>query len=107
MADILGLPLSERDESETVTQRAVEVAALGANPAEAGSDVLGYIDHCREQARKSLGDMTDEKAATPLPAAHRYSNQPYAWILTGLVIHTTEHASQIRQFINGAGSGAK
>jgi hypothetical protein len=49
--------------------------------------------------------MTDEKASTPLPAAHRYGGRPYAWILTGLVIHTTEHASQIRQFSSGAGAG--
>jgi len=28
---------------------------------------------------------------------------PHAWIITGLVGHTTEHASQIRQFITAAG----
>ncbi len=47
--------------------------------------------------------MTDEQAATPLPPAHRYRGQPHAWIITGLVGHTTEHASQIRQFITAAG----
>jgi hypothetical protein len=67
------------------------------------SDVLGYIDHCRQQARTALADMTDEKAATPLPKAHRYGGQPYAWVLTGIGLHTTEHASQIRQFTNDAG----
>ena len=67
------------------------------------SEIIGYIDHCRQRARDALEDMTDEKAATLLPPAHRYQGQPYAWILTGLVVHTTEHASQIRQFITAAG----
>jgi hypothetical protein len=67
------------------------------------SEVVGYIDYCREQARDTLLAMTDEKAATPLPAAHRYGGQPYAWIITSLAGHTTEHASQIRQFITAAG----
>ncbi len=66
-------------------------------------ELLGYIDHCRKQARDTLAMMTDEKAATPLPSSHRYSGQPYAWIITGLVLHTTEHAAQIRQFITAAG----
>jgi hypothetical protein len=66
----------------------------------------GYIDHVRQRSRDTLAGMTDEKAATPLPAAHRYGGQPYAWIMTGLVGHTTEHASQIRQFITAAGISA-
>jgi len=68
------------------------------------SETLGYIDYCRQQARSALHGMTDEKAATPLPPAHRYGGQPHAWIITSLVGHTTEHASQIRQFITAAGS---
>ena len=48
--------------------------------------------------------MTEEKAATPLPASHRYRGQPYAWVITSLVGHTTEHGSQIRQFITAAGT---
>jgi hypothetical protein len=67
------------------------------------SEMLGYIDYCRQQVRNTLAGVTDEKAATPLPAAHRYRGQPHAWIITGLVGHTTEHASQIRQFITAAG----
>lgn len=67
------------------------------------ADVLTYVDHCRRQARTTLAAMTDEKAATPLPASHRYGSQPYVWVLTGLVVHTTEHAAQIRQFITAAG----
>jgi hypothetical protein len=66
------------------------------------SEITGYVDHCRQRARATLEDMNDEKAATALPPTHRYQGQPYAWILTGLVLHTTEHASQIRQFITAA-----
>jgi hypothetical protein len=67
------------------------------------SEMLAYIDYCRQQVRNTLACMTDEKAARPLPPAHRYRGQPHAWIITGLVGHTTEHASQIRQFITAAG----
>lgn len=66
-------------------------------------EMLAYIDYCRERVRTVLAVMTDEKAATPLPRAHRYGGQPYAWIIMALVGHTTEHASQIRQFITAAG----
>jgi hypothetical protein len=67
------------------------------------ADVLGYVDYCRERARGTLADMTDEKAATPLPPAHRYRGQPHAWLIASIVGHTTEHAAQIRQFITAAG----
>ena len=65
--------------------------------------MLGYVDHCRRQVGNTLAGMTDEKAATPLPPAHRYRGQPHAWLIVSLVGHTTEHASQIRQFITAAG----
>jgi hypothetical protein len=65
--------------------------------------MLGYLDYCRQRVRDTLADMTDEKAATPLPPAHRYHGRPFAWELTGLPLHTVEHASQIRQFITAAG----
>ncbi|MBE0608337.1 MAG: DinB family protein, partial [Dehalococcoidia bacterium] len=68
------------------------------------SEMLAYIVYCRERVRRTLASMTDEKAATPLPPAHRYHGQPHAWVISGLVGHTTEHASQIRQFIAAAGS---
>ena len=32
------------------------------------SEMLGYIDYCRQQARNTLADMTDEKAATTAAA---------------------------------------
>ncbi len=67
------------------------------------SDMLGYIDYCRQRVRETLSDMTDEKAATPLPPTHRYHGQPHAWIITGAAGHTIEHSSQIRQFITAAG----
>ena len=70
------------------------------------SDILGYIDYCRQRVRDTLEGMTDEKAATPLPPAHRYHGQPHAWILTGAVGHTIEHGSQIRQFITAGGISA-
>jgi hypothetical protein len=63
------------------------------------SEILSYIDYCRQRVRDTLASMTDEKAATPLPLAHRYSGQPHGWIITGAVGHTIEHGAQIRQFI--------
>lgn len=78
-----------------------EIASLPA--AWTRSDMLGYIDYCRQRVRDTLAAITDEKAATALPPAHRYCGQPHAWIITGLVGHTIEHGSQIRQFITAAG----
>ena len=66
------------------------------------SDLLGYLHHCGQRVRETLQDITDEKAATPLPPTHRYRGQPYAWVLTGIPGHTIEHASQMRQFITAA-----
>jgi hypothetical protein len=67
------------------------------------SEMLRYVDYCRQRVRDTLSDMTDEKAATPLPAAHRDHGRPFAWELAGLPLHIVEHASQIRQFITAAG----
>jgi hypothetical protein len=64
------------------------------SPAEIG----GYIDYCRTRIRETVAGMTEDKAATPLPPTHRYAGQPYAWIVTSLIGHTTAHATQIRQF---------
>ena len=66
------------------------------------TEMLGYLDYCRTRVRDTLAGMTDEQAATPLPEAHRYRGQPHAWIITGAVGHTIEHAAQIRQFITAA-----
>ncbi len=67
------------------------------------SDMLGYVQYCRQRVRDTLKGMTDERAATHLPPPHRYHGQPFAWILTGIPGHMIEHASQIRQFITAAG----
>lgn len=72
-------------------------------PAWSRSEIVGYLDFCRQRARDTLAGMTEDKAATPLPPSHRYRGQPYAWVITSLVGHTTEHGSQIRQFITAAG----
>jgi hypothetical protein len=65
-------------------------------------EMLAYVDYCRERVRTALEGMSDELAATPLPPAHRYSGQPFARLIAASVVHTTEHGSQIRQFITAA-----
>lgn len=67
------------------------------------SDILGYVDYCRQRVRDTLADMSDEKAATPLPAAHRYHGQPHGRIIMDAVGHIIEHGAQIRQFITVRG----
>ena len=67
------------------------------------SEMLAYVDYCRDRVRRTLSGMTDEKASTPLPPPHRYSGRPHGWIITGMVGHTIEHAAQVRQFITDAG----
>ncbi|WP_375478849.1 hypothetical protein [uncultured Jatrophihabitans sp.] len=66
------------------------------------SEISGYTDYCRQRVRDTLFGMTEDKAATLLPPAHRYAGRPYAWIVTSLVGHTTAHATQIRQFTTAA-----
>ncbi|GGM10188.1 hypothetical protein GCM10011594_32610 [Nakamurella endophytica] len=63
------------------------------------AEIASYIDECRRRVQSTFDAMTDVKAATLLPAAHRYAGQPYAWLVTSLIGHTTAHAMQIRQFI--------
>ncbi|NVN00778.1 DinB family protein [Arthrobacter sp. SDTb3-6] len=62
-------------------------------------EIRGYIDYCRQRVRDTLSGMTEARAVTPLPPAHRYEGRSYAWIVTSLIGHTTAHATQIRQFI--------
>ena len=68
-------------------------------------DMIAYVDYCRERVCTTLAGISEEQAATPLPPVHRYSGQPYARLVTECLVHTTEHASQIRQFITAAGRG--
>jgi hypothetical protein len=67
------------------------------------SEILAYVEYCRERVRSTLEGVSDEQAETPLPMAHRYRGQPYSRLIIGCVVHTVEHASQIRQFITTAG----
>jgi hypothetical protein len=62
------------------------------------SEILDYIEHCRQRVRDTFDGLTDERAATPTPATHR--GKPYARVLTGLVAHTNEHAAQMLQHVN-------
>jgi hypothetical protein len=66
------------------------------------SDISGYVDYCRQRVQDTLANVTEERAATPLPAGHRYQGRPYAQIVTSLIGHTTAHAIQIRQFAAAA-----
>ena len=70
------------------------------------AEIDGYVEYCRKRIRDTLAEMTDEKAARPLPPSHRYAGQPHARIIVGMIGHTTEHAAQIQQFI-AASAGAK
>jgi len=70
------------------------------------SETLGYLAYCRQRVRDTLAGMSDEKAATPLPPTHRYAGHPHAWIITGAVGHTIEHAAQIQQFITAASTAS-
>ena len=63
------------------------------------AEILGYIDECRQRVRDVLADLTDGKAATPLPATHRHHPKTYGRIVMAMPGHTIEHAAQIRQFV--------
>lgn len=65
------------------------------------SEILAYIEHGQRRVRDTFDGLTDERAATPLPASHRRAGLPYARLLTGLVAHTNEHAAQLLQFAQG------
>ena len=67
------------------------------------SEILDYVEHCRQRARATFGALTDERAATPLPPQHRHAGITYARLLAGLGAHTVEHASQILQHVNAVG----
>ena len=61
--------------------------------------MVGYIGYYRQRVHDSVADMTEERRETPLPAVHRYSGQPHAWIITAAIGHTIGHGSQIREFV--------
>jgi hypothetical protein len=66
-------------------------------------ELISYIDYCRERVRRTLDALSENAAARPLPAAHRYHGMLYGVIVGSLPLHVIEHASQIRQFLTAAG----
>jgi hypothetical protein len=67
------------------------------------TELLRYIDYCRERVRRTLGALTEEVAARPLPGAHRYQGMLYGVLVGSIPLHVVEHASQVRQFLTAAG----
>jgi hypothetical protein len=67
------------------------------------AELLGYIDYCRGRVRRTLDAITEDGAARPLPATHRYHGMLYGVIVGRMPLHVLEHASQIRQFLTAAG----
>lgn len=66
------------------------------------TELLGYIDHCRPRVHRTLGALTEDEAARPLPEAHRNQGTLYGVIVGSMPLHVVEHASQIRQFLTTA-----
>ena len=67
------------------------------------AELLGYVDYCRGRVRRTLDVLTEETAAQPLPAAHRYHGMLYGVVVGRQPLHVIEHASQIREFLTAAG----
>jgi len=67
------------------------------------SELLAYIDYCRGRVRHTLDALTEDAAARPLPATHRYKGMPFGVLVGSLPLHVVEHATQIRQFLTAAG----
>jgi hypothetical protein len=67
------------------------------------SELLAYLDYCRERVRHTLDGLTEEAAGRRLPDAHRYHGTPYGVVVGGIPLHVHEHAAQIRQFLTAAG----
>lgn len=68
------------------------------------AELLSYVEWCRDRVCQTLETLTEEKAARPLPEAHRYRGTPYGVIAAGMMpMHVLEHAEQIRQFLAAAG----
>jgi hypothetical protein len=69
----------------------------------AREELLGYVDYCRARSRRTLDDHFDERAAQPLPDAHREHGTLYGVVVGGIPLHVIAHASQIRQFLTSSG----
>jgi hypothetical protein len=66
-------------------------------------ELLGYVDWCRGRVRQTLDALSEEMAARPLPATHRYHGMLFGVLVGSTPLHVVEHASQIRQFLTAAG----
>jgi len=66
-------------------------------------ELLGYVPHCRRRVHDALDELTEDKAALPVPVAHRHHPMTYSVLVCGLPLHLVEHAAQIRQFLTTAG----
>jgi hypothetical protein len=66
-------------------------------------ELVGYVDCCRARVRHTVESFTEEMSIRPLPQAHRRHPMPYGVLLGSLPLHVVEHASQVRQFLTGAG----
>lgn len=67
------------------------------------AELLGFVEHCRGRVRGTLDALTEDAAARPLPATHRWHGMDYGVLIGSLPLHVVEHASQIRQFLTAAG----
>ncbi len=66
-------------------------------------ELLGYIVYCRDRARRTLDALTEDAAARPLPADHRYHGTLFGVLVGSIPLHVVEHASQVRQFLTAVG----
>lgn len=66
-------------------------------------ELLAYVEYCRGRVRRTLDALTEDAAARPLPAAHRYAGAPFGGLVGNIPLHVVEHAAQIRQFLKAAG----
>ncbi len=64
------------------------------------TEMLGYIDYCRERVAYALKEFMEEKAATADRHGRLYGDR-----VIGKMRHVVEHATQIRQFIDWTASG--
>jgi hypothetical protein len=67
------------------------------------AELLSYVDYCGVRVRHTLDDLFEQKAARPLPDAHRCHGVLYGVMVGSIPLHVIEHASQIRQFLTTAG----
>jgi hypothetical protein len=66
-------------------------------------EVLGYVEYCRGRVHRTLDALTEDAAARPLPATHRYHGTLYGVNVGSIPLHVIEHAAQIREFLTAAG----